>query len=170
MHVYRIAYEIFADDPLNGEGSFLYGGRWSSPGTRMAYTSMSIPLAMLEFLAHIDLDHDVDPHHPPPLVYIAAELPNAGVATLADLEIELPDGWDAVPALTATATLGDAWIRSRRSLGLAVPSLHVPAEAGERNVLIDPSHPDFPDIGWRTAPFRYDQRILAARARVDDDS
>jgi RES domain-containing protein len=161
--VYRIAYRIFADDPLNGEGSFLYGGRWSSPGTRMAYTSTTLTLAIVEFLAHVHTD-DFDPETPPPLVYVTATLPDGAALTLQHIGIALPPGWDDVPAPAVDAALGDAWVRSARSPALFVPSVHVPLETPERNVLINPLHGDARKIAWRIAPFTYDRRLISARA------
>ena len=38
---------------FDGEGARLHGGRWNSPGTRVAYASDSIALAALEVLAHL---------------------------------------------------------------------------------------------------------------------
>ena len=97
MDVYRIGYRMYAKDPLDGEGSFLYGGRWSSPGTRMAYTSTTLTLAMAEFLAHVNMD-DLDPDTPPALVYVRAMLPDAAALTIEQIGMTLPDGWDNIPA------------------------------------------------------------------------
>lgn len=56
VDVYRVGYRIYAKNPLSGEGSFLYGGRWSSSGTRMAHTSTTLTLAMAEFLEHVRVE------------------------------------------------------------------------------------------------------------------
>src|ERR1019366_10021914 len=39
IRVYRIVREPYSKSPLDGEGSYRFGGRWSSPGTRLAYTA-----------------------------------------------------------------------------------------------------------------------------------
>ena len=162
MDVYRIGYRLFAKDPLDGEGSFLYGGRWSSPGTRMAYTSTTLTLSMAEFLAHVKVD-DLDAETPPALVYVRAALPDVAVLTIDQIGATLPAGWDEVPAPAIDAALGDAWIRSGKSLALLVPSVHVPIETPERNVLINPLHRDFKRMKISVRGFVYDRRLLVAR-------
>jgi RES domain-containing protein len=53
---------------------------------------------------------------------------------------------------------GDAWQKSRRSLILLVPSV---AARGERNVLINPEHPDFPKITTSLhEPVWWDKRLF----------
>ena len=54
--VYRVLRKLYARTPLDGEGAYLYGGRWSSAGTRLAYTSEHQSLAMLEYFVHLDPD------------------------------------------------------------------------------------------------------------------
>ncbi len=52
---------------------------------------------------------------------------------------------------------GDAWLASRRSLLLIVPSVIVPQET---NILINPRHPDADQIKIiKTTKFVYDGRI-----------
>lgn len=166
MDVYRIGYRIYAKNPLTGEGSFLYGGRWSSPGTRMAYTSTTLTLAMAEFLAHVRVE-DFDPDMPPALVYMRATLPETSVRTIAQIGAKLPRGWDDVPAPATDAALGDEWIATAASLALVVPSVQVPIATPERNVLINPLHPDFQLVTVRVSPFSYDRRLLVARASAE---
>ena len=125
----------------------------------MAYTSTGLTLAMLEFLAHIWVD-DLDPKSPPALRYVRAELDDGALERLA--ERRLPPDWNAVPARQSTAEIGDNWARSGRSLGLIVPSIHLPLDerVTERNVLINPLHPAFRAIKHVTRPFDYDRRLL----------
>lgn len=115
MRVYRIAYRRYASTPLDGEGSFLYGGRWASAGTRMAYTSSTVTLAMLEFLSQVDID-DFDPSQSPELAYIAADIPDSAVLTLPEIGVALPKNWDDIPAPAIDAAIGDAWAGAARSL------------------------------------------------------
>ena len=61
--------KAFARAPLDGEGAYLYGGRWSSPGTRLAYTSEHQSLAMLEYFVHLEAEEA-----PPDLVLVTAEI------------------------------------------------------------------------------------------------
>ena len=156
MQIYRIAYERYAAAPLDGEGSYRVGGRWSSRGTRMAYTSTTATLAMLEFRAHVDAT-SFDPINPPKLVVVSAEINDASVLPLAT---PLPTDWRTYPAPAELTTLGDAWIADRSSLGLIVPSALLPTIVPERNVLINPQHPDFADVTWRADAFSFDPRLL----------
>lgn len=162
MRVYRIAYRKYSADPLNGEGSFLFGARWSSPRTRVAYTSSAVSLAMIEFLAHLDLE-DIDPNSPPALVAVSAEVPDAAIATLAALGAALPNDWKATPAPLELAAIGDRWIAGGSTLALAVPSCHLPQPTPEVNVLINPAHPDFRGLRPALTAFRYDERLLGRR-------
>ena len=170
MRVYRVAYRAYAEAPLNGEGSFLFGGRWSSEGTRMAYTSSTLTLAMLEFLAHVEVE-DFDPANAPELVFARIELPDDAAMELAEIGATLPENWTDVPAPDEVRGMGDAWIRSARSLALVVPSVLVPLEASEPNVLINPAHPRFSEVHYDLAELTYDRRLLAVRrGRAKPDS
>jgi RES domain-containing protein len=149
MRVFRVATRDRSASPLDGEGSFLYGGRWSSRGTRVAYTSTIAELARLEHAIHIAYSRIRIS-----LVFVVAELPDRVVEEFP--ERSLPRDWDAVPATGATAAIGDAWAASKSSLGLAVPTSLIPrALTRERNVLINPAHPDFAKIKTKIVPFRH---------------
>ncbi len=52
--VFRVLRAAYARNPFDGEGAYRYGGRWSSPGTRLTYTSEHQSLAMLEYFVHLD--------------------------------------------------------------------------------------------------------------------
>lgn len=115
---------------MTGEGAAAFGGRWNPPGRRMVYTAHSLALATLELSVHI----------------------TGGRVKYLAMQFDLPD--DLVDALelgglkkswptneTATQRVGQAWLDSRRSAAIAVPSALVDARSGERNVLINPLHP-----------------------------
>jgi RES domain-containing protein len=55
--VYRILRKPYSKNPLYGEGAYRFGGRWSSPGTRLAYTAEHLSLAMIEYFIHMDQDN-----------------------------------------------------------------------------------------------------------------
>ena len=155
MRAWRIAAARHAKAPLDGEGSRLFGGRWSSIGVRVAYASESIALAALETLVHYDTDMIPDN-----LMLIAVDIPGAvQVEILA--EAALPRNWRAYPAPAALQVLGDAWVRRARTAVLKIPSALVPEE---RNLLINPAHPDFGGIKNRSVrPFAIDPRLFAGR-------
>ena len=71
IRLYRVLRRTYARTPFDGEGAYRYGGRWSSPGTRLSYASEHQSLAMLEYCVHLDVD---DP--PGDLVLAVAEVPD----------------------------------------------------------------------------------------------
>jgi RES domain-containing protein len=136
---------------FTGEGARAYGGRWNGPGTRVVYCAEHVSLAVLEVLVHLE-------HSAPLRAYslIRVDVPDAGIEWLA--RETLPATWNAYPAPPATRRIGDAWVASRRSLALAVPSVLVP---GEHNFLLNPAHPDFRRVSRKKPrPFLFDARLL----------
>jgi RES domain-containing protein len=119
---------------LDGEGARLAGGRWNSRGTAVVYASDSLSLAALELLVHCD-----PALLPDDLVAIAIEIPD-GLAIHRVEVADLPQSWRRHPAPASLARMGDLWARDTVSAVLSVPSAVVP---GERNVLLNPRHPNF---------------------------
>ena len=71
---WRLAKGRYADPPasaFDGEGSRRRGGRWSPPGTRVAYASTSLALAALEYFVNLDSGDAPDG-----LVSIGLEIPD----------------------------------------------------------------------------------------------
>jgi RES domain-containing protein len=149
--VWRLTAPRYAERAYTGEGARLYGGRWNHPGTPIVYTSDTLSLAALEYFIH--LEPDIAPEH---LASRAAGIPvdlRIPLLSLADL----PAGWRTFPAPERLKDLGTGWARSRVSLALSVPSTVIPHE---RNVLLNPLHPDFGKI--RLLPpedFSFDPRM-----------
>jgi RES domain-containing protein len=156
MRVWCISHRQYANNPLDGEGSRLYGGRWGSPGTRIAYASESIPLAILETFVHFDSDLIPDD-----LVLIAVDIPD-DIGIGESLLTAFPDNWQNHPAPPELQELGDTWISEGTSVVLRVPSAICPETS---NYLINPAHPDF---GWITChierPFTFDPRLLKSQS------
>ena len=144
MRVWRLTRRPFAD--LSGEGARLYGGRWTSPGHAVIYTSSSRSLALLEVLVHLGIVTELLPED-----YVA-------------MEIEIPDrvsrtrvarGYDQ------PRRAGDRWLARQVHAVLAVPSVVVP---GEWNYLINPLHPDAAHIRTvEVTDFAIDKRLLQGR-------
>lgn len=142
----------YADAPFDGEGAYRYGGRWSSPGTRVSYASEHESLAMLEYFVHLDAD---DP--PPDLVIAVADVPE-------DLrreqvgESKLPPHWRDTPAPAELVRYGDEFVKRGDCALLLVPSALAPSE---NNFLMNPQHADFRKITVRgTRPLNYDPRLF----------
>ena len=146
MRVYRIAdgrYPL-----LDGMGPFFVGGRWNSPGVRVVYGSLSYACAMLEILVHLNSES-----LPSNFVDVTLDVPD-------EMPVEaavLPDAWREKPNLTAD--IGDEWAASQRTVALLVPSA---VAKNERNVLINPLHPDFGRVlASAPSPVSWDGRLLS---------
>jgi len=155
--IYRVLRKSYARAPLDGEGAYLYGGRWSSPGTRLAYTSEHQSLAMLEYFVHLDTDDA-----PPDLVLVTAGLPD-DVPTKSIAVDDLPSFWRRSPAPTELARIGDEFVAQGKHCVLVVPSALAPHE---NNWLLNPQHRDFRRVVVHgVEPLSYDPRMFAARLR-----
>ena len=150
--VYRVLRKKYARHPFDGEGAYRYGGRWSSPGTRLSYTSEHQSLAMLEYFVHIDKD---DP--PTDLVLAIADVPD--VLTKESIDVgNLPSNWRAPTAPSELARFGDEFVQRGENCLLLVPSVFA---RQENNWLINPEHPDYRRIVVRALePLRYDARMF----------
>jgi RES domain-containing protein len=141
--VWRICRRPFAD--LSGDGARLYGGRWDTPGRPLIYAAETAALAVLEVRVHLDLDSDMLPDD-----YVLVAIDTAAI--LAETIHEPPED---------PRVIGDAWIESRRSALLRVPSWIVPESF---NVLINPAHPDATSIQpGPVRPFQFDRRLWTPR-------
>jgi RES domain-containing protein len=137
IKLFRISDPEFAktpEDMLSGQGSFLFGGRWNSPGYRVVYLAESLSLAAYELLVHVP-DQVVAPFR-----RISISVPEDLILTLD--ESALPEDWQN-PGHPDLAAIGDSWIESNSSLALSLPSALVP---GEKNVILRPDHPDFKSV------------------------
>ena len=150
--VYRILRKRYAKTPFDGEGAFRFGGRWSSPGTRLVYTSERLSLAMIEYYIHIDSDDS-----PPDLVAATADVPKTVSRTKIAISRLRPD-WRESPAPPHLAAVGDSFVAKGKTAILIVPSVLCPPES---NWLINPQHPDFLRVRInRSAAFYYDRRFF----------
>ena len=150
--VYRVLRKRYAGAPFDGEGAYRYGGRWSSPGTRLSYTSEHQSLALLEYFVHLD-PHDL----PSDLILAVAEIPeNLSRSQLrAD---QLPTNWRDPVAPPELARIGDEFVRKGEHCLLLVPSVIVPREY---NWLINPTHPEAARlIVDDLEPVTYDPRMF----------
>jgi RES domain-containing protein len=144
MQAYRIAdrrYPIF-----DGAGPRIHGARWNSPGRPVIYGAATYAGAMLEVLVHANLGRPPKTH------------------SLVEIEIPLSVGIESwmgvgVPDVHAAREFGDQWLAEARTAVLLVPS----AVSGgrEKNVLINPQHPDFGQIlAGEPEPVAWDPRLF----------
>src|SRR5208337_2393371 len=136
----------YSKRPLDGEGAYRFGGRWSSPGTRLAYTAEHLSLAMIEYFIHIDPD---DP--PADLVMVTADIPDH-VSRASISPKRLPSNWRQSPSPPELARIGDRFASNTRAAAiLIVPPALAPTES---NWLVNPRHPEFSKIRLRSVePF-----------------
>jgi RES domain-containing protein len=149
LFCYRIGdpggtYPIF-----DATGSTLAPGRWNTPGSPIIYSSEHYSTALLEKLVH------GSGRLPPNQHYIAITVPR-GLTYEVLSEPSLP-GWDVVPPV-ASRTFGERWCVERRSAVLIVPSV---IARQDRNVLINPAHPEFRSIEASLhQPVYWDRRLF----------
>lgn len=140
-------------DPLDGAGGREVANRWNEAGHPIIYASATPSLAALEALANL----------PNPRFF--------GERTILELDIEadteevslemtlrlLHDAPHDDPEAN-TREFGTVWLTEKRSLALLAPSFVLPYE---RNVLINPLHPDARSLRIiRQGRIRLDQRLL----------
>lgn len=150
---WRITKSRYAQKAFDGEGAYLYGGRWNNPGSRIVYISESIALATLELLVN-----GISPHEAIQYVSIPVDIPEDTVSVL-DMK-DLPTNWKEDPAPASTKAIGDTWATDLASVVLQVPSAVVETE---RNFLINPAHPDFSKL--RIGPSKqyiFDERLIGS--------
>ena len=152
MRVWRICRKPYVDIALDGIGGMYTSGRWHNKGHPIVYTATSAALAALEVLVHVDpLTAPTD------LRLLAIELPDDLTTEVLEL-VSLPDGWHSVPAPTALHSLGSSWLTSGRTAALNVPSAVIKVE---RNVLLNPRHPQMQRVGILSdEAFSFDTRLL----------
>jgi RES domain-containing protein len=148
---WRIVKHKYAATAFSGEGAARNGGRWNSRGVAVVYTSGAKSLAALESLVHLN----------PPVffkyVVFRITFDDALVESIAAKS--LSSDWRDEPPPQASKAIGDAWVRTARSVVLALPSAIIP---GELNYLLTPAHPDFKRISiGKPQEFTFDPRLLA---------
>ena len=155
LSVWRICFN--GDLTLAGlpYGSTLGPGRWHVPppsGLPVVYAASSRALAQLEKRVH------ANGVAPIKQALIRLEFPLGAVLLDAqgDLALESPR-WRVDEGYTQG--LGVAWAQSTASLGLWVPSV---VEPQERNLLLNPAHPQYASIAVVTevVDFDFDPRLF----------
>ena len=133
----------------DGEGARLHGGRWNHKGTPMIYCGQTASLAALEVLAN-------SAGLPSNMVIIQAHIPD--LVRIKKLEkSDLPGDWGGAVPSNSTKDIGTNWAASMETAVLSVPSAIV---GRERNILINPRHPDFRSVTFSAPePFHFDPRL-----------
>lgn len=151
--IYRVLRKPYAQNPFDGEGAYRFGGRWSSPGTRLSYASEHQSLAMLEYFIHLDKDNP-----PNDLVLAVAEI-SEDVSRKSLDPRDLPSNWRQASAPQELARFGDEFAAKAEHCLFFVPSALAPRE---HNCLLNPAHPDFKSIAVRPLEaLNYDPRMIS---------
>jgi len=153
--VYRVLRKKYARHPFDGEGAYRYGGRWSSAGTRLSYTSEHQSLALLEYFVHLDQGDS-----PTDLLLAVAEIPdNLGRERI---EVsQLPQNWRHPVAPPELALIGNEFAQGGKHCALLVPSVLAPTEY---NWLINPGHREYGRIVVQEPePVSFDRRMFGGR-------
>lgn len=157
MRVFRVLRAAFGRAPFDGEGSYRFGGRWSSAGVRVVYASEHQSLAMLEYFVHLDPEDAPDD-----LILATADVPDKISRERVKLA-DLPANWRGIPAPPEIAQIGDDFVKKAETCVLLVPSA---LATHENNCLINPQHPEFKEITQNaTEPLRYDPRMFQGSPR-----
>lgn len=149
MTAYRIGDPLGMYPIFDATGSQLYPGRWNSDESPLVYASEHYSTAMLEVLATVGNDLLPNQH------FIEITIPN-GLSYEVMSTAHVP-GWDD-PTRSISKIYGDAWCKAQRSVILLVPSV---VARMERNILINPAHPEFPRITVGLhQPIWWDKRLF----------
>lgn len=148
MEVFRIVHSKWANS-LAASG---YAARWNSTGLFVIYAAENCSLACLENLVHRNgFGNDSD------YSLLTISFPNT-IKTLEVHSKDLQKKWNNATenGHLICRAIGDTWIRNQQSAILFVPSAIIPKE---RNVLINPNHPDFKKIKFNSQEFAFDKRL-----------
>lgn len=139
--------------PLDTAGSALLGGRWNSVGRHVLYCGSTAALVILESRVNSPI---FDKHT---RTLYTLRVPTAGVATLQQLAMTLPAGWDRSPAGIHSQQFGDVWLASGASLAVYVPST---LSKRDFNILVNPNHRDFRLVKVIAhEPYKFDPRLYS---------
>jgi RES domain-containing protein len=151
MRVFRLCKQLYSGTVLSGEGGLVVDGRWHSAGRRIVYAASSEALAVLEMRVHLGR---FVPRAPFRMHVI--EVPDELIKVLSARALK--ETWNAVPPTAHTQQIGDKWLRSNSTPALSVPSIH---SATDRNVLLNPAHPDASNIVLtQVDPYVFDFRLF----------
>jgi RES domain-containing protein len=144
---------------LSGFGAETFSGRWHTAGAgkRIVYLAEHPALALIETLVNLKARSKTLSEHYRLLKVVMIGDPESAHVKESDLSPEWRTSW------LETQPIGDAWLTSRSSALLAVPSSPSPEST---NYLLNPLHPDAAGckIEW-CRRISYDQRLFGFAER-----
>jgi RES domain-containing protein len=153
MQLWRLCGRKFLSSAFSGMGGMYAARRWNEKGNLIVYTATSRALAAIEYFVNLEPNQAPDD-----LVMLEARVPDAEIEQL-DLA-RLPKNWSEIDNRECQR-IGTEWLKSKRSVGLKVPSVPV---RGDWNVLLNPSHPNFRQVLIASQEsFFYDERMFKKR-------
>ncbi len=153
--LWRVASDTpsWTADDMGGKGAASSGARWNHAGERVTYAATSISLAAWETRAHFGRGGAL----PWNRFLVRIDVPQDVWAAREILHRPPPVGWDAIPEAMVSRNAGSAWVQSRRTALLSVPSVII---GEEDNILVNPAHADSARIvATRIRRFVYDHRV-----------
>jgi RES domain-containing protein len=146
MILYRCSLKKWAKD-LTGQGAFLYGGRWNSPGKNVVYTAENNLLAALEVAIRVPLTNISSNY-----VMIPIFAPDNASIYLP----QLPKNWYRNPKLTQQ--IGNEFLESNKFLLMKVPSALM---SNTFNFLVNPKHKMFNEVKVnKQESLFFDERLI----------
>lgn len=142
-HAYRVTRDAYAQDAataLSGIGGLVSDGRWNSQGRKIVYASESATLCLLERVVHAD-EWIAERHADRVMLKIKLPPVNFFHYTANELASSDPN-WQAEGSILCRR-LGDAWLRSKATCALVVPSAANPLD---HNILFNPEVDEFKDV------------------------
>ena len=151
IRAWRLVKSRYASVAFDGEGARLYGGRWNSRGTLVAYASDSVALAALEVIVHLQSTGVLASYS-----LASLQFPDESVE---DVDASaLPKIWRTYPAPPELQAIGDQWVKDVRTAVLRVPNAIIPSA---HNYLLNPAHPEFANATVdQPQAFDFDPRLL----------
>lgn len=146
---YRIGDPAGSYPIFDATGSTISPGRWNTSACPILYACEHYSTALLEKLVH------GSGKIPPNQHFIKIVIPN-GISYEVLNTAYLPN-WH-LQNCSVSKPYGDAWQQSKRSLLLIVPSV---VAREDRNFLLNPQHPEFPQVTSGLAtPIWWDARLF----------
>jgi RES domain-containing protein len=138
MLAYRMVPKKWAASSFSGEGAKRFGGRWNPKGTLAIYGSEHLSLAVLEIRVN-----QAEIHPDEQYVYYSVTFDESLVKFVEKPPFDWLITFKEDASLTGSQLFGAQWLREKRSAVLSVPSSVIHSE---RNLILNPVHPDFAKI------------------------
>ena len=135
---------------LSGFGGTVVSGRWHTKGRPVVYLADWPSTCVLEVLVHFEMAMG---DLPEAFTLLKVEFP--APVSVQDIQDQVKVGWQSGQDLTQG--LGDAWLASRDSLLLRVPTAIVPENC---NYIFNPAHPEAHTAKLTSFDFPVDKRLF----------